>query len=325
MQDWQPTASLSTLKARATFIQTIRQFFIERQVLEVDTPALSLGTVTDLHLDPFVCPFDYDPSGTKQNLYLQTSPEFAMKRLLAAGSGPIFQICKAFRHESAGRFHNPEFTILEWYRTGFNDHDLMQELDQLQQQLLGTSSALKISYHNAFLEHLQFDPLTISLDALQAKVAEISDDDWLKSESKDTLLQWLFSTQIEPVLGQDNGHFTPCFVYDFPASQASLARVSENDPRVAHRFELYYRGVELANGFYELDNAAEQRRRFEDDNQLRKADNKPQRPIDERFIAALEQGLPDCAGVAVGIDRLFMLAQSSCHIEEVLAFPVDRA
>lgn len=323
---WQPTASITDLKARAQFMARIRQFFTQKDVWEVETPILSHNTVTDLHLDAFSTEFDYDASGVTQSLYLQTSPEFAMKRLLAAGSGAIYQITKAFRHESAGRFHNPEFTMLEWYRPGYNDKDLMAELDELIQCSLNTAPAVYMSYQQAFIEYLAIDPLTIELDPLKLIVAKHSDDLWLQQETQlDTLLQWLFSMKIEPKLGDIDGLWRPCFIYDFPASQASLAKTNQQDPRVAHRFELYFKGVELANGFYELQDAKEQKARFELDNQLRVSAGLPSKPIDEQLLAALEHGLPDCAGVAVGLDRLFMLKHDLSHIEQAIAFTTAKA
>lgn len=323
MSDWQPNASIEMLKARAKFVTSIRQFFSDREVLEVETPLLSNGTITDVHLDAFSCSFPHHYSGQDKTLYLQTSPEFAMKRLLCAGSGPIYQICKSFRNETAGRYHNPEFTMLEWYRPDYDDVKLMAELDLLLQQVLNVNPAISLSYQQAFLDYLEIDPLSASFDEIKIKVTEFSQDDWLMQEtSKDTLLQWLFSMYIEPHLGDDQ---TPCFVYHFPATQASLAKINQQDNRVAHRFELYFRGIELANGFYELQDANEQALRFEKDNQQRQSLNLPTKPVDELFLAALKHGLPDCAGVAMGLDRLFMLQQNLCHIEQALSFDVNRA
>lgn len=328
---WQPTASIETLKSRSLFIASIRRFFTSRGVWEVETPILSNNTITDLHLNAFETQFDFDISGQAKSLFLQTSPEFAMKRLLAAGSGAIFQINKAFRHEIAGRFHNPEFTMLEWYRPGFDDKDLMAELDELLQQTIDAKPALYLSYQQAFIDHLSFDPLKTNLTELKEIVAQHSTDEWLQQESNpDTLLQWLFSMKVEPWLGQkaaetNNDEWTPCFIYDFPASQASLAKINQQDPRVAHRFELYYQGVELANGFYELQDKNEQQSRFDADNVLRAAAGLKQKPVDHNLLAALESGLPDCAGVAVGIDRLFMLKQNLTHINQAIAFDVSRA
>ena len=323
MSDWQPSASIEVLKARAKFMASIRQFFSERDVLEVETPLLSNGTVTDVHLDAFNCQFPYHHSGEDKTLFLQTSPEFAMKRLLCAGSGAIYQVCKSFRCEEAGRFHNPEFTMLEWYRPGFDDHQLMDELEQLVQVVLQVKSCLRLSYQEAFLKYLNLNPLSASFKEVKELVMSFSQDDWLlKENDKDVLLQWLFSMHIESKLGDEQ---TPCFVYDFPASQASLAKINTQDSRVAHRFELYFKGVELANGFYELQDAKEQRERFVKDNAQRKGLGLSEKPIDILFLQALEQGLPDCAGVALGVDRLFMLQQNLPHIEQALSFSVDRA
>ncbi|GHB68096.1 elongation factor P--(R)-beta-lysine ligase [Psychrosphaera saromensis] len=337
---WQPSASIPTLKARSIFLAAIRQFFASKDVWEVETPILSNNTVTDLHLDAFNTQFNFDVTGEQKSLFLQTSPEFAMKRLLAADSGAIFQITKAFRHEAAGRFHNPEFTMLEWYRPDFDDKKLMAELDELLQFTINTKPAIYLSYQQAFIDYLSFDPLATNLTELKSIITKHSTDEWLQQETKtDTLLQWLFSMKIEPLLGLHSAlnasenpekklssdDWTPCFIYDFPASQASLAKVSQSDSRVAHRFELYYQGVELANGFYELQDNKEQLRRFNADNALRVQAGLPAKPIDNNLLAALESGLPDCAGVAVGIDRLFMLKQNLTHINQAIAFDVSRA
>jgi len=324
MSNWSPSAQIDTLKRRAQFMRTIREYFHQRDVLEVETPCLSHGTVTDVHLDAFSTKFYFDQCGEEIDLYLQTSPEYAMKRLLASGSGPIFQICKAFRNEAAGHLHNPEFTMLEWYRPGFDEHQLMVELDELIQVLLSTEPARKVSYQQVFLSKLNIDPLEVSLKELRARVSDFSNDEWLQHEGKDALLQWLFSCHIEPTLGLNDGDWEPCFIYDFPASQSSLAKINQNDPRVAHRFELYFKGKELANGFYELQDAQEQRNRFEKDNRARQKSGLPLRPVDENLISALEAGLPDCSGVALGLDRLFMIAEERGHIEQVLSFDYSR-
>ncbi|NVK26338.1 MAG: elongation factor P--(R)-beta-lysine ligase [Gammaproteobacteria bacterium] len=329
--NWQPSATVETLKQRAKFLAKVRRFFADRNVMEVETPILSQGTVTDVHLDAFTTQFEHssNDSGSAQ-LYLQTSPEFAMKRLLAAGSGAIYQLGKAFRNECAGRFHNPEFTMLEWYRPGYDDHQLMAEVDDLVQNLLACSPAVKLTYQQAFQQYLNIDPLTITTDELKTLVLTYSDDDWLRNnKDKDIFLQWLFSMRIEPQLGKlqqnDSETFVPCFVYDFPASQASLAKVNEVDSRVAHRFELYFQGVELANGFYELQDADEQLQRFQNDNELRRQNHLPQKPVDKNFIDALQSGLPECSGVALGIDRLFMLQQGISTIAQVLSFDINKA
>lgn len=327
LMNWQPSASLEQLQKRAKIIQTIRQFFIERKVLEVETPLLSQAGVTDIHLfcfktffiGPEISTAKPNPQGVP--LYLQTSPEFHMKRLLSAGSGSIFQIGKAFRNEESGRFHNPEFTLLEWYQVGFDHFLLMDEMDQLLQLVLACDSARRCSYQDAFLEVLNIDPLTAEIDALKAvgqklNLGEVVDDE----TDKDTLLQLLFCVAIEPVIAEHR----PCFIYNFPASQAALARISKEDSRVAERFEVYYKGIELANGFHELSDADEQLSRFQEDNRLRLRKGIEEMPIDQRFINALPN-LPDCAGVALGVDRLVMLATEKTHIDDVLSFTIKGA
>ncbi|MDN3653712.1 elongation factor P--(R)-beta-lysine ligase [Thalassotalea ponticola] len=322
---WQPTANITTLKQRAKLIANIRQFFAERNVLEVETPCLSHATVTDVHLDAFATQLDGSAhnSNQAQQLFLQTSPEFAMKRLLAAGSGCIYQLCKAFRHELAGRYHNPEFTMLEWYRVGFDHVQLMAEVEQLMQTILGCESSEKITYQQVFIQCVGVDPLTSSIDQLKAQVtAHGLHADWvLKETDKDIILQFLFAELVETKIGQQR----PCFVYHFPASQSALARIDDHDQRVARRFELYFKGFELANGFHELTDAQEQARRFEQDNQWRLANHLPIKPIDKLLIAALTHGLPDCAGVALGVDRLLMLALDKPSIDQVISFSINNA
>lgn len=322
MINWKPTASHASRVARATLLRTIRAFFDARNVLEVETPVLSHGTVTDEHLDAFESQFNHGVNGRSETLYLQTSPEYAMKRLLCAQSGAIYQICKAFRHEGEGRWHNPEFTMLEWYRPGFDHHALMQEVDELLIETLHTEAGDKISYQDVFLQTLNIDPLSASESDLIAKMSQcdidITNPEQLDRDSK---LQLLFSFAIEPVIGLHR----PCFVYGFPASQAALARLNKDDARIADRFEVYYKGAELANGFHELSSPAEQRARFVRDNEKRQQALLPVKPIDERFLSALEAGLPACSGVALGIDRLLMLKVGAKHIQDVINFPVSRA
>ncbi|OOF26921.1 elongation factor P lysine(34) lysyltransferase [Salinivibrio proteolyticus] len=319
---WQPTASMTQLKKRSAIIARIRQFFAERAVWEVDTPALSQAAVTDVHLHSFSTSLVGPGFAKGLPLYLMTSPEFHMKRLLAAGSGAIYQVSKAFRNEEAGRYHNPEFTMLEWYRPDFDHHQLMDEMDALLQAVLRCQGATRMSYQAAFQSCTGLCPLRADIDQLRALAATQGLADITQAETdKDTLLQLLFSVMVEPNIGQQ----APAFVYDFPASQAALAKISEADPRVAHRFEVYFQGIELANGFYELQDAQEQRRRFEADNAMRVARSLRPQPIDQHLLAALEAGLPDCAGVALGIDRLVMLALGCDHIDAVTAFPVSRA
>ncbi|MDK2765213.1 MAG: elongation factor P--(R)-beta-lysine ligase, partial [Alteromonas macleodii] len=266
--------------------------------------------------------FTFASSGKPTTLYLHTSPEYAMKRLLCADSGSIYQVCKAFRHEGEGRWHNPEFTMLEWYRLGFDHFALMDEVDALLQETLNTASADKMTYQKAFQTYLNIDPLSADNDVLLKAMEEQNIDIHAPQNlSYDSKLQLLFSYVIEPKIGNEK----PCFIYDFPASQAALAKLSPVDERVAERFEVYYQGAELANGFHELSAAKEQRLRFETDNRKREEHGLPTKPIDENFLSALDAGLPPCAGVALGIDRLLMLKTNAKHIQEVINFTVSRA
>ncbi|PCS23810.1 elongation factor P--(R)-beta-lysine ligase [Candidatus Enterovibrio escicola] len=319
---WRPTSNIDTLKTRALLIRKIRQFFLERDVLEVDTPAMSHAAVTDIHLHTFCTEFVGQGHIHGIPLYMITSPEFHMKRLLAAGSGAIYQICKSFRNEEVGRYHNPEFMILEWYRPSFDHHALMTEIDSLLHTILGTSTADRMTYQGIFKRILGVCPLEASITDLKRVattlgVLDIADNE----EDRDTLIQLLFNEGVEAKIGRS----VPAFVYDFPVSQAASARVCEGDSRVAARFEVYYQGVELANGFYELDNANEQLARFEKDNKRRVDIGRNIQPIDHHLIDAIHFGLSDCAGVALGIDRLIMLALGKTHINEVIAFPIERA
>ncbi len=319
---WKPSADISALRLRAKVINRIRQFFAERDVLEVDTPALSHAAVTDIHLHTFQTQFVGPGYADGSPLNLMTSPEFHMKRLLAAGSGSIYQMCKSFRNEESGRHHNPEFTMLEWYRVGFNHHDLMDEMDELLQLVLETESAERMTYQEAFIKVLGVCPLEASMTELKAVAATLGLSDIAEpEEDRDTLLQLLFSMGVETKIGQK----VPAFVYDFPASQAALAKINPKDPRVADRVEVYFKGIELANGFHELDDAKEQLARFEEDNRKRLEMGLEAQPIDKYLIEAISHGLPQCAGVALGIDRLIMLALGKTHIEQVTAFAFPRA
>ncbi|HEX5340448.1 MAG TPA: EF-P lysine aminoacylase EpmA [Gammaproteobacteria bacterium] len=319
MTNWRPTASFEVLRFRAKLLKKLRMFFEARGVLEVDTPALSHAAATDRHLGSFRVE---NPHG--DSLYLQTSPEFPMKRLLAAGSGDIWQACKVFRAGEAGRLHNPEFTLLEWYRSGFDHHRLMREVAELIATLVPSLAGEPeyLSYREAFQRHAGFDPFEADsktcIHALQHPERllpaehELDFDGWLDLVAGEC---------VYPALG--HGHVA--FVHDYPASQAALARIRADQPPVAERFEAFVNGVELANGFHELTDAGEQRRRFAHDLQLREENGLPAVPMDECLIAALEQGLPECAGVALGFDRLLMLAAGAGSIEAVIAFPASRA
>lgn len=322
MASWQPSAPVANLLKRASIMATIRRFFSDRGVLEVDTPSMSQATITDVHLVPFQTHFVGPGVAQGMTLYLMTSPEYHMKRLLAAGSGPIYQLCRSFRNEESGRYHNPEFTMLEWYRPHYDMYRLMNEVDDLLQQVLECESAETLSYQQAFIRHLDVDPLSADKTQLREAAAKLDLSNVAdKEEDRDTLLQLLFAFGVEPHIGKER----PAFVYLFPASQASLAQISTEDHRVAERFEVYYRGVELANGFHELTDADEQRLRFEQDNRKRAALGLPQQPLDEHLLAALAHGMPDSSGVALGVDRLIMLALSAERLSEVITFSVDRA
>ncbi len=310
MIDWQPDASVANLQTRASIVAKIRQFFLERDVLEVETPLLCRHTVTDMHIESFKV----------ADRFLQTSPEYAMKRLLAAGLGSIYQICKAFRLSEQGHEHNPEFTMLEWYRLDFDHHALMAEVDQLVQMILNTAPADKVSYREIFIKHCALDPLTCTLEQLHARIAAENKYPDYKTLNFDDALQWLFSEVIESNLAKQN----PIFVYDFPPGQAALAKIRQDDQLVAERFELYYQGKELANGFHELQNSQEQRARFLKDQQARRALNRFVPEVDERLLAALESGLPACAGVAMGVDRLVMIAVNTPDIRDVFTFGWER-
>ena len=322
---WQPSASINNLLKRAKIVSQVRQFFADRCILEVETPTLSQYAVTDVHLSSFDSMFfkpgEFEPS-EGQKMTLITSPEYHMKRLLAAGSGPIYQICKSFRnHEEVSRIHNPEFTMLEWYRIQFDMMQMINEVDDLLQFILDCEPAERISYQKAFQRHLNIDPLEADhqtlINAANQLDMGIKTDDY----DRDSLLQCLFTLGVEPHIGQDK----PIAVFNFPASQAALAAISQEDHRVASRFEFYYKGVELANGFKELTNAQEQKLRFEQNNQDRIKLNLPQQNIDIELLAAMEAGLPDCAGVAIGLDRLIMLALDAQSLADVVSFTFDRA
>jgi lysyl-tRNA synthetase class 2 len=316
--DWRPTASLERLKLRATLLGRTRAFFAARRVLEVDTPALVNAAVTDVHIHSVAVDV-----GTPPTLFLHTSPEYAMKRLLAAGSGDIYQICHVARGFEQSRVHNTEFTLVEWYRLGFDLPMLMDEVEALLQDLCAAHPALqrraeRLSYREVFAHHAGFDPLDATIPELRGAVAHLGYRD---GAQRDELLDLIMGAVIGPALG----HEAPTFIYGYPASQAALARLDPDDPRTAQRFELYLAGLELANGFRELAAPDEQRQRFAQDLREREQRGLPLPRMDERLLAALASGLPDCTGVALGFDRVLMLAAGAAHIEEVLPFPTQRA
>ncbi len=313
--DWRPTASLDVIKKRAALLRQIRTFFYAHNVLEVETPALSVAGNTDPAIESFST--EYTGPGEVDQLYLHTSPEFSMKRLLAAGSGAIYQLCKVFRNGEAGRHHHPEFTMLEWYRPEFDHHQLMNEVALLMDDVIGVANlpVRKITYQNAFIEHVGIDPLGTDCQALAQCAAQhgLESVVGMDNANIDVWCDLLMDQVVMPKLGQGR-----VFIYDYPASQAALSRISNKDSRVAERFELFIDGVEIANGFYELTDAKEQRERFENENKKRQEAGLSILPIDTNLIAALQAGLPDCAGVALGIDRLLMLLMGLDSISMVI-------
>jgi lysyl-tRNA synthetase class 2 len=316
--DWRPGVSGTVLAARAALLARTREFFAARGVLEVDTPLMVNAPVSDVHIHSA----RVELAAGAPPLYLHSSPEYAMKRLLAAGSGDIYQICHVVRGNESGRWHNPEFTLIEWYRVGASLAALMDEVEALVRLLLGTGARAhgseRLSYREAFLRELGLDPFTAPQAALAAAAQPLG---FAAAAERDELLELLMGARVGPRLGQR----ALTFVYGYPAAQAALARLDPHEPRAAQRFELYCDGVELANGFHELAAAAEQRARFERDNAQRRHRKLPSAPPDERLLAALASGLPDCVGVALGFDRTLMLALGAARIEEVLPFPTARA
>jgi lysyl-tRNA synthetase class 2 len=304
------------LHKRAAVLAQLREFFAARGVLEVETPLLCSATVPDPYIHSIPASID------RQTAYLQTSPEYAMKRLLAAGSGPIYQICKAFRQDEQGPLHNPEFTILEWYRLDFDHHDLMNEVEALLDMLLPSLPAERLSYAEAFKTFLGIDPHQADVPTLKACAQSFQDAFSFQGElNRDGWLNLLMSHCIEPQLGKGR----PTFIYDFPVSQAALARIRPETPPVASRFEVFYQGIELGNGFHELQAANEQRARFIRDIEYRREHQLPTVPVDEYLLAALAHGLPHCAGIALGVDRLIMLAAGCETVKKVLSFDFSRA
>ena len=319
---WRPGASMPRLSQRAALLADIRQFFAARSVLEVDTPQLVNHAVTDVNLHSAQVRW---PAGEQRPQYLHTSAEYAMKRLLAAGSGDIYQLCHVFRGEERGMLHNNEFMMLEWYRVGWSFDQLMAEVDELLRRLLpgrALAATQHLSYEQAFQAHLGCNPLTDSDAALGACArAQGFDAQLVQHCARDQLLDLLMGARIGPQLGRAG----PLFVHRYPASQAVLARLDPRDARVALRFELYLHGVELANGFEELADAAQQRSRFEADRAQRRDRGLHVPDSDEFLLAALAHGLPPCSGVALGVDRLLMVACGAARIDEVMAYTTDQA
>lgn len=322
-ESWKPTADINTLKKRAQYLADVRLFFAERDVWELETPILSAAAPTAPYLDSFTT--DYSPIGSdeKQTYYLQASPEFAMKRLLAAGSDSIYQIAKVFRNGEQGRLHSPEFTMLEWYRPGLSLNQLMDEVNRLLQQVFDFDTVSRMSYQGLFEFYFKLNVFSCSDAGIkrcgQRFIKSLPND---FDTDRDGWLELLMGHVIEPKLAEMKWSL---FVYDFPASQAQLAKIKHDQQgnQVADRFELYINGVEIANGYNELLDANELRQRFDDDNQQREQQNKPQIPLDENLLAAMKYGLPECSGVALGFDRLLMLAMDKQAISQVQSFSFE--
>jgi len=312
---WQPSASIELLELRAQTLAEIRRFFAARNVLEIETPALSNAGTSDVGLESMsILPTERYADAR----YLHTSPEYAMKRLIAAGSGDIFQVCRVFRAAELGRWHEPEFTMLEWYRVDWDDEQLMTEVEKLLLELLSShlqpGAAVRISYRDAFRETVMVDPVENPREIRAA--LERNNIDVPEGISDDGLLDLALSQIIVP-------HFDPdtiTFIYDFPVDQAALARIKSQNPPVAARFEAFSGGIELANGFAELTDATEQRQRFEADLAKRRRDGRHEPPLNELFLAALRAGMPSCAGVAVGVDRVIALAAGLNNVAATMSF-----
>jgi len=315
MSEFLPTASLQMLRRRAELLAQVRTFFIDRGFLEVETPLLSHDSVVDRHLDPLAVTLFSDPRQPEkgQRLWLQTSPEFGMKRLLAAGASAIFQITRAFRGGETGSLHNPEFTMVEWYRAGDDYAAGMRLLADFAEAILGLGQPERLTYREAFLRHAQLDPF--------GELPEAGSIGLPPGADRDMVLDYLLTTRVQPYLGRQR----PAILHDYPDSQAALARIRDEKPPVAERFELYVRGIELANGYHELLDPAVLRQRNHANNQLRLADRKYLLPEESRLLAAMQHGLPACSGCALGFDRLVMAATGAATIQDVMAFPIDRA
>lgn len=314
-EDWGPTASFEVIRQRAQLLAQIRSFMGDRDILEVETPVLNIAANPDPAIHCLTSSVGFPDTARSRSFYLHTSPEFAMKRLLAAGSGPIYQICKVFRDMECGRLHQPEFTMLEWYRPGYDHHDLMQELGELLLCLHGRFPQ-KITYAEAFSRYTGMDPHNAQLGELKACAAGLGLE--TESEDRSLLLDLIFSHQVAPHLGKEE----PQFIYDFPACQAALARIRPGPPDLAERFELFMNCIEIANGYNELTDYYEQYSRFKSDNQKRRIYGQQEYPPDQHLLAALAHGMPSCAGVALGLDRLLLVLTRRRTLSEVMSFPL---
>jgi lysyl-tRNA synthetase class 2 len=321
--DWRPTAAIETLRLRAQLLARARDYFAASGTLEVETPALVRAAVTDVHLESLRVVDDAAGGATVG--FLQTSPEYAMKRLLCAGAPDIYQVCRVFRAGERGGRHNPEFTMIEWYRLGIDHHALMRDVERLVHSLLQPHRAFGpsefVTYSEAFQRALGIDPLRAPLAGIIAALHRrgVALPESMRNDAdRDDVLDLAMGTVVAASLPTDR----LTFLHDFPASQAALAQVHGE---VAARFEAFWGSLELANGFHELGAAPEQQARFRADIARRRSNRQPDRTADERFITALAHGLPACSGVALGFDRLVMVAARAASIDEVVAFPYERA
>ena len=324
--DFLPTASIEVLQRRAEIVRKLREFFDDRDFFEVETPLLSHDTVVDRYIDPVSIPKIAVTGCTDDSdvrLWMQTSPEFAMKRLVASGAKAIYQISKCFRKGEKGAAHNPEFTMLEWYRVGDDLQKGMELLAELVELVLQRPKTSMLSYSEAFSKFANLDPFKASIQQMKTVLQdnEVSFDDSSECGGVDSWLNLILSEVVQQHLGTEQ----PVIVYDWPASQSALAIVRPDDNPVAERFEIYVDGVELANGYHELLDPDELSRRSSINNQGRLKDGSGLLPEDNRLLGAMRSGLPPCAGVALGVDRLVMLATGAETIDEVVAFPIDRA
>ena len=311
-------AMRAALRLRASLYARIRAYFGERNVLEVETPIMSAAANTDPNIESFGTPFSGHVDAGPRQRWLRTSSEFAQKRLLAAGVGDCYELGRVFRDGEAGRRHNPEFTMLEWYRVGWDHRRLIDECVDLVRAALALADAAatvqQTTYRALFVDTLGVDPFSAAPERLAGLLGDVKVDG--AGLTRDDWLDLLLTHRIQPHFARDR----ITVIYDYPASQCALAKIRAGDPPVAERFELYLGVHELANGYHELTDATEQRTRFERDNARRRERGLAPRPLDENLLAALARGLPDCAGVALGIERLLMAMCGSDDIADVMAF-----
>ena len=327
MSEWKPSAAMKQLQARADILSAIRHYFYRQSVTEVETPMLSRFATVDPHIDSFVVDMGSVSPQQPNQRFLQTSPEFPMKRLLCAGSGDIYFLGRVFRKEEQGRRHNPEFTMLEWYRLDMDHHQLMDDVTRMLNTVTPFQEARRCTYRELFEHHLGVDPHRATDRELEELVATHVDSS-LARLTRNDCLDLLFSTCIEPHLGTARkAGLVGVYVYDYPASMAALAAVATDalGESVAQRFELFVNGVELVNGYRELTDWREQEARFANACKSRKQSGKTLYPYDSSLIDGMRHGLPDCAGVAMGVDRLHMLIADVRDIKEVIPFGFDRA